>query len=85
MEVLKLKMYSLILSQNCSMRAMLSLCLSMLPGPLYALGLFSARYELCMQQCAGAAGGPWVMPCFAARHNFRARAGNCSVTELPAG
>jgi len=68
------------------MRAMPSLCLfclSMLPGPLYALGLFSARYGLCVQLCAGAAGGPWVVPCFAARHNFRARGGNCSVTELP--
>jgi hypothetical protein len=64
------------------MRAMLSLCLSMLPGPLYALSILSARYELCTLQCACAAGGHWVAPCFVARHNFRARGGNCSVTEL---
>lgn len=64
------------------MRAMLSVCLSMLTGPLYALHILSARYQLCSLECAGAAGVRWVAPCFVARHNARTRTGNCSVTEL---
>lgn len=64
------------------MRAMLSVCLSMLTGPLYALHILSARYQLCSLECAGAAGVRWVAPCFIARHNARTRSGNCSVTEL---
>ena len=67
------------------MRAMHNICLSLLAGPLYALSILSARFQLCSLECAGAPGVRWVAPCFVARHNSRTRAGNCSVAELRGG
>lgn len=66
----------------------LSLLLSLLAGPLYALSISSVNFSfhstLCKLACAETPHLHWVVPCFVARHNTRARTGNCTVSELRA-
>lgn len=67
---------------------LVSLLLSLLAGPLYALSIYSVKFSyhstLCKLACAETPGLHWVVPCFVARHNTRAHTGNCTVSELRA-